>query len=79
MSQPKLRRALAVLALTFATAFALAPEAGAAVQAAKTGAAHARAAQRAGASRLLRKVGITIDPNGLIDRLIQSILPDGCG
>lgn len=75
----QLRRLPAVLILTLATAFALVPEAGAAVQAAKTRAAHARAAQREVGSRLPRKVGITIDPNGLIDRLIQSILPDGRG
>jgi hypothetical protein len=86
MSQPKLRRALAVLALTFATALAAAPGVGAAVQPPKAGAAHVRAVQKARGSRLrdalahaLRKAGIQIDPWGLADRLIQSLVPDDRG
>ncbi|MFL6233853.1 MAG: hypothetical protein ACJ76N_12020 [Thermoanaerobaculia bacterium] len=85
MSHPNLRRALAVLALTFATAFAAAPEAGAAVCSPRAGTAHVRTAQQARGSRLrealtqiLRKAGIQIDPWGLADVLVQ-ILPDDRG
>ena len=85
MSHPTLRRALAVLTLTLATALAAAPEAGAAVHASKTGAAHVRTVQKARGSRLrealtqtLRKAGIQIDPWGLADSLAQ-IVPDGRG
>ena len=85
MSQPKLRRALAVLTLTCATALAVAPRAGAAVRAPKAGAAHVRTVQKARGSRLrealprtLRKAGIQIDPWGFACRLLQ-ILPDDHG
>jgi hypothetical protein len=85
MSQPKLRRALAVLTLTCAAALAAAPVAGAAVRAPKAGAAHVRTVQKARSSRLrgaltqiLGKAGIQIDPWGLADVLVR-ILPDDRG
>lgn len=84
MSQPKLRRALAVLTLTCATALAVAPRAGAAVRAPKAGAAHVRTVQKARGSRrealprILGKAGIQIDPWGLAGRLLQ-IVPDDHG
>jgi hypothetical protein len=63
MLQPKLRRVLAVLALTFATTFALEPAAGAAarVRTVKT----PRISWRAAVSGVLEKIGVRIDPDGL--------------
>lgn len=79
----KLRRALAALTLILAATFATAPDAGAAVHRPGGRAAQARTVQRAQArglagtlTGLLRKAGIEIDPNGLINRLLP-ILTDG--
>jgi len=83
MFQRKLRRAFAVLALTFAATFAAAPGASAAVHLRGARPAEGRTIQRTGASRLLEtlsrvlgKAGIEIDPNGFLDSLFP-ILSDG--
>jgi hypothetical protein len=72
MSQPKLRRALAVLALTLTATFATAPGAGAAVHGRGARPAQVRTVRtpgiswlRAAAAHALEKMGVRIDPNGI--------------
>ncbi len=80
MSRTRLHPFLAALTLTLAATFAAVPDAGAAVHRPETGAAQARTAQKARSGRwpaalthILRKAGIEIDPNGLIDNLIRPL------
>ncbi|HEY4588298.1 MAG TPA: hypothetical protein VII86_03685 [Thermoanaerobaculia bacterium] len=84
MFQLWLRRALAALALTLAAALATVPDAGAAVHRPEARQAQARTVQKVRGSRLpealtriLRKAGIEIDPNGFVDGFIAPILSDG--
>jgi hypothetical protein len=84
MFQLWLHRALAALALTLAAALATVPDAGAAVHRPEARQAQARTIQKVRGSRLpealtriLRKAGIEIDPNGFVDGFIAPILSDG--
>lgn len=86
MSQPRLRHALAALTLTFATTFAAVPGAGAAVRHPGAGPAQPPAVQKArgswlrdALSHVLRKAGIEIDPNGLVDSLLSTTARNGHG
>jgi hypothetical protein len=75
MSQPRLRRALAVLILTLAATFAAAPGASAAVHPRGARPAHVRTGEASGISSWLLKVvttaldkldiGVRIDPDGI--------------
>jgi hypothetical protein len=70
MPQPKVRRALAVLTLAFAAAFATVSGAGAAVHPQGARPAHVRAVKTpriswlAAAASVLEKIGVRIDPDG---------------
>jgi hypothetical protein len=71
MPQPKLRRAFAVLILSFAATFAAVSGAGAAVHPRGARPAHVRSVKAtslssllAAAARALEKIGVRIDPDG---------------
>ncbi len=86
MFQLRLRHALAALTLAFAATFAAVPGADAAVRHPGAGPAQTPAVQKARGSWLrdawshvLRKAGIEIDPNGLVDSLLSAAARNGHG